>query len=617
MVLKETIGLITFDNNSFLALKNLNKKSDLSFRILTISDFVKINIDFKEIGETGKVKSYINNKNLEYIYSQLEGIDKIFCITNNNINNERMSYRIKKYLKKINKNVEVLNITLNNITIDNLKESLKNTFPIKEEYFYRNVRLKSINILSGSILSRILTGHYGRKIKASRISIPFLSYLIKLQDEKKNKYEQKRTINTDIKEIISEKEKRKDYKLFEKKLTMLEHINDLLKISPDMKIKKLKEHINKFYWGIEIKKDFHNLTSYGLTNEEKIIIKNILEKYNIKYVNRDINQNQIFINNFKYLIKNKKSKLDRLIYKILLIKTFLYFSEFSVYNELLIYKNKHSRNYYKNDLPKEFCDFLAKEFEIEEWMIDLVLNDKLKVKKLIIRQKSLTLLEITKNQKELNELGINTFNIEYYLDHLKNNGFVKVFNNEVTLTSKRYEIYKVLQKDFKFLINNDINKQINININSIKDKETMYKFIKSFHNNLNKFVFLLDKPTLKQIKYLESFSDVPKEAFENKIEATKFIDSKIPDKIPSEKQIEYANKLADQLDVKDELTEDILNSSKKISQWIYLSRKKITIPATEKMIKYAKDLSDSYKAPLDEKIFNDFFKTRNYIQSLS
>lgn len=70
---------------------------------------------------------------------------------------------------------------------------------------------------------------------------------------------------------------------------------------------------------------------------------------------------------------------------------------------------------------------------------------------------------------------------------------------------------------------NKLNKEVNSLVSKINNKDDMNKYVKQFIINFHKLTYLLDKPTLKQINKLNTYIDVPEEAYLFKDKAKEYM----------------------------------------------------------------------------------------------
>ena len=87
----------------------------------------------------------------------------------------------------------------------------------------------------------------------------------------------------------------------------------------------------------------------------------------------------------------------------------------------------------------------------------------------------------------------------------------------------------------------------------------------------------------------------------------KDVENKIKDNRPTEKQIEFAQNLSKKLNLN--LSEDIKNDRKKLSQWINKNK-----PPTEKQIEFAKKLAKELNINLDEELLKNQKKLEKWIK---
>lgn len=604
---QEVIGIVAFDNLSFNALKELNKHSNLSFKIITIHNFIKINLDFWDVNNIKDIEIYRNTKTLEYLYSKLEGVDKVFCITNENLTNKALAIEVKRALTKLNKTVSVLSINLSNVNIENLKESLRNPFALDLNDLYKFVRYKSIDIVTGIMIPKLTKNVMGEKIEASRVLTPFFIYIYKQYLNKNitsnTTYNlQKIIVDNNIEKIM----------LNEKEMTPLYSFGKIINIQKNFEITKYLQVISNYYWGNKIKNKYIPLVSFNINEETKLKIKDILEKYGMSFIDRETNNNQIFLINFDNLPNNKG--VNKLIYQILLIKTLLYFTEVKYNKEKLEYNNGKSLIYKNLILNNEFLSYLNNYFSVEKWLIDTVFNETPKYKKIKEKKDEIDLNYIINNEDILNEIGVYDYNLNYYLNKINDNGLFVLFNNKIIFNDKSIKYYNLLEKDFKFLMENKLNKEVNNLVSKINNKDDMNKYVKQFIINFHKLTYLLDKPTLKQINKLNTYIDVPEEAYLFKDKAKEYISSMTEDTLPSQKQISYSKEICDKLKI--EVPEDIISSKKKLNKWIFAQKKKIILKPTTGMINFAIKLSKEYRVNISDGVLDNFFETKKFISSL-
>jgi hypothetical protein len=603
--MNEIIGLVTFDSDSFAMIKELNKSSDISFRILTINNFTKINTTMSQDLERLEKYEILDNVSVkEYIYKNLSGINKIYCITNYSEYNNSIAYELFKAMKEIDKNVQVLAINLKEVTLSALKIAMDNSLPLdKESHKYFMVK-KIIDKLSGTIFTRILSKFMNRTIIGSNSST---NLFIKMYE---NRFKEK---NTKIK-IINLEESVETHYLNIKNMSKSDIIINMLKLYPSLEINEVIDQINKYYYGIRKDNTFIPYLCYGIPKLEKI--KKIYKEYGLIFKDRtsDIEDSFMFANVFEHIPRGTAN--DKFLYQIIVIKTLLYFMDVPVKKEKLFYSGGQIYDYYSTIFEEDFLEFLDSTFGIEHWHIDLVLNKNLKIKNKMFFNNSYSIIDLLYDIDGYKNIFINENNLEYYIHKLNQNGLIKIINTDIIFTEKSNLLYKTLKENnILNIFTEEFRENLYNNIYSNMKKSTeLYSMINEYLKDIKPLTNLLNSTTVNQIKKLKSMKNVPEEAFKNKETAMKFISDSIDDRLPTEEQIKYAKYISDNTGIK--IEENILTSAKDLGKWIYDNKMKIVKEPTEDMKKLAKKLSKEFNLKLDKETLKDYVKTQEFIKKL-
>jgi len=603
--MQEIIGIVTFDKDSFEMIKNLQKNNDLSIRILTINNFSNIKTEVsKDYKTLINYKIEENTKVIEYIYKNLTGIDKIFCITNYSDYNNAIAYELNKALKEINPNVQILTINLKEVNHLNLIEAINNSNPLsKEDYKYFMVK-KVIDRVSGLLFSKIFSKFMNKKIVGSNSTTNLFVILYKNRFKNKNK----KIRITEIKEMGEE-----IYLI--KNMRKSDIISNVLKLYPSIEINEILNKINKYYYGIKNKNKINQYLSFEFSDERKEELKKIYQKYEIKFKDReDISEDEMFAINYEKIPRG--TDYEKFIYQVILIKTFLYFMDLKVNKEILIYNDNSKFKYRSVDLPEDFLEYLKNNFNIEKWQIDLIINENLKIKYISYFKDSFNILKILNDIKLLKYININENNIEYYINKLNQNGLIKKINNDIIFTPKAKKLYETLEEENLLkLFSNEKNKELYEKIyTEMKKSDELYNMVNDYLKEVSPLTNILNMTTQNQIKKLKSLNNVPEEAFKDKNLANKIISENYQDKEPTKKQINYAEKIAENIETK--LPEECYKSAKSINQWIFDNKLKQVRKPSESMILLAKKLSKEYKLKLPKEILKDYNKTQEFISKL-
>jgi len=410
-----------------------------------------------------------------------------------------------------------------------------------------------------------------------------------------------------------------------------EIIANILKIYPALEIGEVLEELKKYYYGVEVNninnKKFTNYISYSLNETELSEIKNILNSLDIEYIDRTeelkkLNLGNLFAINFNELPETEE--FYKMIYKSLIVYTLFYFAKIPVIKEKVIYNDgKKESIFYSTYFNEKTIDFFIDKFELENWEVNTILNKHLKVKNIKYLKNSVNLIKILYNIDYYNSIGINLFNIDYYIKKLQENGLIKSVNNEIIFTKKSVNLYETLSKlDLLDILNHSFNEKLYEELISEinnSDKEIL-DILNIYLDKINLFLELNNLPSKKQIEALKTLRNdnldlnIPKEAFTNKILASEIISNNIKEKTPTDKQIELAKDISKKLKIK--IDKDTMSSHSKLSQWIFENKKKIKRKPSKKMVELALKLAKDFNIKVDDDILEDFTKTQNFIKKI-